>query len=242
VTEAVLHSPPGTWLRRAPWIFLAASLALHAGLLVWVSSVPPAPPHAGRPASELVVVEVTRPSPAPEVKPATPPPAPPPARIKRFRAAVPPPNDVPLPQPAAEPPPVVVGLTMQSTTTAGSYAAPVGNTLAAKAPERATAPAEVQPPVAAPLYEVDSQPTVIGEVKIPYPEEARARGLEGRVVLRILVDETGQVRSVKLVSGPGGGLDEAATKAVARFRFRPAMRKGQPVATEIRYAYTFELD
>ena len=118
----------------------------------------------------------------------------------------------------------------------------MGNTLAAKAPDRATAPAEVQPPVAAPLYEVDSQPTVIGEVKIPYPEEARARGLEGTVVLRILVDETGTVRSVKLVSGPGGGLDEAATKAVARFRFRPAMRKGQPVATEIRYAYTFELD
>jgi protein TonB len=66
--------------------------------------------------------------------------------------------------------------------------------------------------------------------------------VEGTVVLRVLVDETGQVRSVKHVSGPGGGLDEAAAKAVARFRFRPALRKGQPVATEIRYAYTFELD
>jgi len=66
--------------------------------------------------------------------------------------------------------------------------------------------------------------------------------VEGTVVLRVLVDETGTVRSVKHVSGPGGGLDEAAVKAVARFRFRPAMRRGQPVATEIRYTYTFELD
>jgi len=238
--EAVLRPPASTWLHRAPWVFLAVSLALHAGLLAWVTSVPPLPVPTPRPASELVVVEVRRPPPA---RRDTPPPPPPPSRMKRFRAAaVPPPNDIPPPQAPAEPPPVVVGLTMQSTTTAGTFAAPVGNTLAAKAPDRATAPGVVALPAAAPLYQVDSPPTLIGEVKIPYPEDARTRGIEGTVVLRVLVDETGAVRSVKQVSGPGGGLDEAAAKAVARCRFRPALRKGQPVATEIRYAYTFVLD
>ena len=239
MSEAVLHSPGGTWLRRAPWLFLGLSVALHGGFLAWATSVPPASLPRARPPSELMVVEVTRPPPAKEEPPEL---VPPPPRIKRFRSAVPPPTDVPPPTPAAQPPPVVVGLTLQSTTTAGAYAAPVGNTLAAKTPEKATAPSAVGAPVSAPLYEVDSPPTVIGEVKIPYPEEARARGVEGTVVLRVLVDETGTVRSVKHVSGPGGGLDEAAVKAVARFRFRPAMRRGQPVATEIRYTYTFELD
>jgi protein TonB len=136
---------------------------------------------------------------------------------------------------------VVVGLTLRSTTTAGSFDTPVGNTLAAKPPDKAADPATVKPsPV--PLYELDSQPTVIGEVRIPYPEDARSRGIEGTVVLSVLVDEGGRVRTVKVLSGPGGGLDQAAAKAVERIRFRPALRKGQPVAAQITYRYTFLLD
>ena len=158
------------------------------------------------------------------------------------RAEPPPPNDTPPPEAkTAEPPPVVVGLTLRSTTTAGTFDAPVGNTLAGKTPEKATNPASVMPsPV--PLYELDSQPTVIGDVRIPYPEDARSRGIEGTVVLSVLVDEGGRVRAVKVISGPGAGLDQAAAKAVERIRFRPALRKGQPVAAQITYRYTFLLD
>ncbi len=93
-----------------------------------------------------------------------------------------------------------------------------------------------------PLYELDSQPTVIGDVRIPYPEDARSRGIEGTVVLSVLVDETGRVRAVKVISGPGGGLDQAAARAVEGVRFRPALRKGQPVPAQITYRYTFFLD
>ena len=136
---------------------------------------------------------------------------------------------------------MVVGLTLRSTTTAGSFDAPVGNTLAGKTPDKATNPANVAP-LPVPLYELDSQPTVIGDVQIPYPEDARSRGIEGTVVLSVLVDETGKVRAVKVISGPGAGLDQAAAKAVERIRFRPATRKGQPVAAQITYRYTFLLD
>ena len=57
-----------------------------------------------------------------------------------------------------------------------------------------------------------------------------------------MVDETGQVRTVKVLSGPGAGLDQAAAKAVERIRFRPAMRKGKAVPAQITYRYTFLLD
>ena len=117
----------------------------------------------------------------------------------------------------------------------------MGNTLAGKTPDKATSPANVAP-LPVPLYELDSQPTVIGDVRIPYPEDARSRGIEGTVVLSVLVDEAGSVRTVKILSGPGGGLDQAAAKAVERIRFRPAMRKGQPVPAQITYRYTFLLD
>ena len=136
---------------------------------------------------------------------------------------------------------MVVGLTLGSTTTAGSFDAPVGNTLAGKTPDKATNPANVAP-LPVPLYELDSQPTVIGDVRISYPEDARSRGIEGTVVLSVLVDETGTVRAVKVISGPGAGLDQAAAKAVERIRFRPAVRKGQPVTAQITYRYTFLLD
>lgn len=248
MSEAVLPAPepsPGAW---QVWAFLGASLALHAGVLLWLSLTPMSVAPQKR-VTELVLIEVERPKPppAPEARPEPPKPLPPEVR-KIFKPKLdprllvqPPPNDRPPETKPDEPPPVVVGLTLRSTTTAGSFDAPVGNTLAGKPPDKAVDPASVRPsPV--PLYELDSQPTVIGDVRIPYPEDARSRGIEGTVVLSVLVDETGRVRSVKLLSGPGGGLDQAALTAVERIRFRPALRRGQPVAAQITYRYTFLLD
>ena len=247
MSEAVLRAPEpsrGAW---QPWAFLGVSLAVHAAVLLWLS-LSPVPPIPQRRVTELVVVEVDRPPrPTPEVKPETKPPEPRPIRklfepkLDPRRLVQPPPNDTPPETKEAEPPPVVVGLTLRSTTTAGSFDAPVGNTLAGRPPDKAADPASVRPS-AVPLYELDSQPTVIGEVRIPYPEDARSRGIEGTVVLSVLVDETGRVRSVKVLAGPGGGLDQAAAKAVEGVRFRPALRKGQPVPAQITYRYTFLLD
>jgi protein TonB len=244
VSEWVLPARAGS---RAPWqlwAFVGVSLAVHAAILTWLS-LTPAPVVPPKRTTELVVVEVQRPPPPPRVEPAKPEPVqvtrPPPRRLAFRRSEPPPPNEPPPPEAKAEPPPVVVGLTLRSTTTAGTFDAPVGNTLAGKAPDKAVDPSSVRPsPV--PLYELDSQPTVIGEVRIPYPEDARSRGIEGTVVLSVLVDEAGSVRTVKILSGPGGGLDQAAAKAVERIRFRPATRKGQPVAAQITYRYTFLLD
>jgi protein TonB len=244
VSALVLPTPEPssrTWLL---WVFLGVSVAVHASVLGWLT-VAPAPALPQKRATELVVVEVERPPPPP---PPLAPPKPEPVQVTRppprkmaFRRAEPPPNDTPPEAKPAEPPPVAVGLTLRSTTTAGSFDAPVGNTLAGKTPERAVDPSSVKP-LPVPLYELDSQPTVIGDVRIPYPEDARSRGIEGTVVLSVLVDETGQVRAVKVLSGPGSGLDQAAAKAVERIRFRPALRKGQPVPAQITYRYTFLLD
>ena len=243
MSEAVLITPEPAPRAGLLWAFLGVSIAVHAAVLLWVT-VAPVPPVAKKSVTELVVVEVQRPPPPPAATPPRREPVqvtrPPPRRMA-FRRTEPPPNEPPPETRPAEPPPVVVGLTLRSTTTAGSFDAPVGNTLAGKTPDKATNPANVAP-LPVPLYELDSQPTVIGDVQIPYPEDARSRGIEGTVVLSVLVDETGKVRAVKVISGPGAGLDQAAAKAVERIRFRPATRKGQPVAAQITYRYTFLLD
>jgi len=222
-------------VRRFPLLsgFLGVSLAVHAlGLLAATRARLPElhPPRA----SELVVVEVVKApvetTPRPEARP------PPPriALMPRVRPrSTPPPNDTPPPEPGP-PPPVVVGLTLRSTTTAGTVAAPVGNTLYGKPEEKASAPSDV-----APLYVIDTQPEILEEVKIPYPPEAKREFIEGSVVVLLTIDVDGTVSAAKVLSGPGHGLNEAAVEALKRFRFRPASKGGKPTATQITYTYTF---
>jgi protein TonB len=141
--------------------------------------------------------------------------------------------------------PLVVGISMSSTTSAGGFAAPVGNTAYGQVDKRATEPKEVKAysaPKYTPIYQVDSEPQVMSEVKIPYPDEARRAGIEGTVTLSITVDNEGRVVAAKIVKGQGYGLDEAALTAIKRFRFKPAVKNGEAVSTEMKYSYTFLLD
>jgi protein TonB len=62
------------------------------------------------------------------------------------------------------------------------------------------------------------------------------------VKLRVTVDAKGVVQDVVVLSGPGFGLDDAARDALRKFRFKPSMRGGQPVAGTFIYTYSFELD
>lgn len=89
--------------------------------------------------------------------------------------------------------------------------------------------------------EVTRFPKVAKEVKATYPEEAKKAGVDGPVVLDILIDRTGKVRDVKVVSGPGYGLNESALDAIQKFEFQPALKGSESVAVKIRYTYRFKL-
>jgi protein TonB len=61
-----------------------------------------------------------------------------------------------------------------------------------------------------------------------YTDRAREAGVEGKVRIELTVDETGRVVSVKVLSGLGYGLDEAAVAAAQSATFEPAIRCGKP--------------
>lgn len=65
---------------------------------------------------------------------------------------------------------------------------------------------------------------------IEYTEEARAAGIEGRLVLKVTVDADGNVTDVKVVNSVDPALDAAAIQTVKTWRFKPAMACGKPVA------------
>lgn len=262
MSSQALDSPlPPRRSSGAAWAFVLVSLTLHAVALYALSHVTDRPAPAYVKPVELVMVEVQKPPPPPEKKeePKPPPPKPKPAvkppPIKVAEApkplpppptqAPPPPNPAPPPPTPSKPVPLVVGISMSSTTSAGGFAAPVGNTAYGKTADKATEAKEVKAysaPKYTPIYQVDSAPSVLTDVKIPYPPEARRAGIEGSVTLSITVDTEGHVVAAKVLNGPGYGLNEAALEAVKRFRFKPAIKGGEAVSTELKYTYTFLLD
>jgi len=61
-----------------------------------------------------------------------------------------------------------------------------------------------------------------------YTEEARAKRIEGEVLLEVVFEATGKLRVLRVVRGLGHGLDDSAVRAAEQIRFKPALRDGQP--------------
>ena len=84
-------------------------------------------------------------------------------------------------------------------------------------------------------------PGLLHEVKPDYTEDARRRGLEGDVVMEIVVRRDGTVGDVTLLQRLGSGLDQRAIDAVRQWRFSPARRFGTPVDVLVEVAVEFKL-
>jgi protein TonB len=73
---------------------------------------------------------------------------------------------------------------------------------------------------------------VIPLVRVPpeYPPRAQSRGLEGWVQVRFTITPTGTVKDPMVVNAePKGMFDEAALKAIARWRYNPRVEGGVAV-------------
>ena len=82
---------------------------------------------------------------------------------------------------------------------------------------------------------------LVKKVAPEYPLEAKIVRLEGTVVLRTVIDKTGEVSSVSALSGPPL-LESAAVEAVKQWQYRPFSMNGQPVEVETTIEVVFALD
>ena len=106
----------------------------------------------------------------------------------------------------------------------------------------AAAVAERQPRAQAPSAPAAMTPAEILTKPQPvYTDEARQRHIEGEVLLDVIFTASGEVRVVRVVRGLGYGLDDAAVKAAARIRFKPAMVAGKPVDSTARIHISFQM-
>jgi TonB family protein len=84
-------------------------------------------------------------------------------------------------------------------------------------------------------------PRLITEVKPDYTDEARRRGLEGEVVMEIVVRRDGTVGDVRVLKGLGSGLNERAVQAIRQWRFAPARLRGTPVDVVVEASVEFKM-
>ncbi len=75
-----------------------------------------------------------------------------------------------------------------------------------------------------------------------YPEESKAAHEEGLVILRVEVGETGSALSVSIQKSSGYfRLDQAAKRAVQRWKFHPGTALGLPIRAEVDVPVRFVL-
>jgi large conductance mechanosensitive channel len=77
-------------------------------------------------------------------------------------------------------------------------------------------------------------------VQPAYPVEAKARGIQGNVILRVIVGKGGTVKEVHLVRG-SPSLVEAAITAVWHWRYEPFVLNGSAVEVETQVTVRFRL-
>lgn len=92
--------------------------------------------------------------------------------------------------------------------------------------------------IANPAGTTDRQPRLIGGLRAlqkatKYPRKARKQGIEGRVVVRFIVDERGRVTEAEVAEPVHPLLDDAALTAVRKMRFEPAQKDGEPVSVQL---------
>ncbi|NML61416.1 energy transducer TonB [Massilia sp. RP-1-19] len=75
-----------------------------------------------------------------------------------------------------------------------------------------------------------------------YPSQSRRMGEQGKVVLRVLVNEKGQPDQVLVQHSSGSSrLDEAGRQAALRALFKPHVEDGRPVAVFVIVPLNFQL-
>jgi len=90
---------------------------------------------------------------------------------------------------------------------------------------------------------VDTDATPISRVPPQYPLEARKEGVQGYVTLEFTIRADGSVTDIEVVgSNPKGVFEQAAKRALSRWKFEPKEEGGRKVSRRARQTLRFTLD
>lgn len=96
------------------------------------------------------------------------------------------------------------------------------------------------------LEEVDQEPDIKGgwiemAKRVEYPEEARKKGAQGRVLIGFIVDKNGDPYNFEVIESVGYGCDVEVLNALSSITFNPAIKDGKAVDVQFYAPFTFQL-
>ena len=89
--------------------------------------------------------------------------------------------------------------------------------------------------------EVDVKAEILARPEPGYTREARRAGVQGNVVLRVLLLPNGKIDRVRVVRRVPYGLTENAIRAACEIKFKPAIKAGKEVSQWVQVEYAFRL-
>ncbi len=94
------------------------------------------------------------------------------------------------------------------------------------------------------FIDVSQEPREIEPIErlIVYPEAARRQGLEGTVVLQVLIDKDGSVEKAEVLKSDYDIFKDAAIDAIMRAHFTPAMQNDKPLKVWVTRRISFRLN
>lgn len=235
---AALHVGVGVALMMVKPVAIAPIVEPEPIAIRWVTPVEAPPEPITQPVPKPKSVPVVKPKP---VKP----------KVVPVVKAQPKPQPKPVVQP--KPKPVL-------STTAPSESVQTVETVQTSVSVTPVAPAPVAPPVeptpppvtpsvTPPASSVPATPKTVQGVaykhqpELIYPASARARGEQGRVLVRVLIDTSGHVQEAVILSSSGSrSLDRAALKIAQNAVFYPYRENGvaQPVYVPMPLEFTLD--
>jgi len=79
--------------------------------------------------------------------------------------------------------------------------------------------------------------------KMKYPAIARENNIEGRVIVKFVVNETGQITAPQVLRDIGGGCGEEALRVIKTMpKWNPGKQRGKPVKVEFTMPVFFKLE
>jgi TonB family protein len=90
--------------------------------------------------------------------------------------------------------------------------------------------------------EVDQKAKILSRQEPQYTEQARRNHTSGTVILKVVLQASGEIGEIKVMSELPDGLTEECIRVARLVKFEPAVKNGTPVSQYSRFQYFFNAD